>query len=196
MYQKKSEAEISQIVKEIGRMFAAGMVDREIIDRLNLKRATFYWYRKRLFKESGNLFKQTSDDELLFHKDLLQERLTRMFRQIEIDLRNTTLSSKDRAGLYMAAQSYAINIFRLNYEGIVALRNAYGNRTRTPLAVGSTGGGSTEDTGSGPGVLRVLQAQGREGAAATEPEPEPSIPSPVVAIGVEPEQEPDESEIY
>lgn len=179
-------------------MYAQGMVDRDIMEALHLKRPTYYWYRKRLFKESADLFKQTSNDELMYHKDLLQERLTTMYSQIQTDLRDNTISNKDRAGLYMAAQSYAMNIFRLNYEGIVALRNAYEPQRRpptpTPLTSVNTPVGSESDTGSGSGVIRLLQTEDTNttGTAGTTTSEDSSIPNPV---NIE-KQEPDESEIY
>lgn len=182
---RSSAAQRSQYVKEIGRCFAAGMVDREIMEKLHIKKNAFYQYRKRLFRESGDLFRQTDPDELLYHKELLQERLTRMYRQIEIDLHNNTLSNKDRAGLYLAAQSYAMNIFRLNYEGIAALN---GVQRREPALSVNASIGSQGDPRSGASVIRLLQTEGGEGARQEDS----SIPPPIN----DEKQEPDESEIY
>lgn len=204
---KKTDAQISEFVKEIGRMYSAGMVDREIMERLQLKKASYYAYRKRLFRDSGNMFRQTSNDELLYHKDLLQERLTRMFRRIEIDLNNTALTNKDRAGLYMAAQSYAMNIFRLNYEGIVALKNAYGNQGRPSLTAVSATIGSEKGLGSGAGVIRDLQTTDTGGSGADAPttgtydEPGSGSGTARAILSdapdiLEQKTEPDESEIY
>lgn len=199
---RSSAAQRTQYVKEIGRCFAAGMLDREIMEKLHIKKNAYYQYRKRLFRESGDLFRQTDADELLYHKELLQERLTRMFRQIEIDLNNKDLSNKDRAGLYLAAQSYAMNIFRLNYEGIAALNGIQG---RSSLAI-NTSIGSEDSPRSGAAVVRLLQTQdtgggrgngtttgtadagGGESTATTILSDAPDI--------LEQKTEPDESEIY
>lgn len=189
---KKTDAQITEHVREIGRMLSAGMIDREIMEKLNLKRASYYAYRKRLYRESGELFKQTNADELLYHRDLLQERLTRMYRQVETDLNNSELSNKDRAALYMAAQSLSMNIFRLNYEGMIALKNAYGNQGRPALSAINTTVRSESNIGSGSGVIRLLQTEEPGGTSESTGQEKSDI---TPAIPIE-KQEPDESEVY
>ena len=136
---KKSKREIARIIDEIGRMLAAGMIDREIWQRLGLTRTRYFVYRARLYQQSGDLFDKTTNDELIYHKDLLHERLTRLFRQAELDLTQTTgnnsnnnlpLNTRDRAATYLAAQNIAINIFKLEHEGLRVLSHDGVNSNR------------------------------------------------------------------
>jgi hypothetical protein len=102
------------------------MIDREIWKKLGLSRARYFVYRAKLYRLSGKLFEKTTNDELIYHKELLQERLTRIFRQMELDLTQTSVAdngynNKDRAATALAAQNIAINIFKLEHEGLRVL---------------------------------------------------------------------------
>ena len=119
------------------------MIDREIMAKLKLKKTQYYIYRAKLYRESGHLFERTSEDELIFHKDLLHERLTRLFRRAELDLTNYKpiedgIPNKDRAATYLAAQNIAINIFKLNHEGLRVLNSDGLNANRYLRRVGGT----------------------------------------------------------
>ncbi len=75
----------------------------------------------------------SSRDSLIFHKELLSERLTRLFSQAELDLiQNTSLEGgNNRASIYLAAQNIAINIFKLESEGLRILANGQGRQLQS-----------------------------------------------------------------
>ena len=133
---KKTSFRIQQIINEIGKMLSAGKPDREIMEQLHIKRSQYYEYKSRLFQQSAELFDRLTDqnrDLLIYHKELLSERLTRLYKQAELDLTQNTLiegGSNNRASTYIAAQNIAINIFKLESEGLRILANGQGRQLR------------------------------------------------------------------
>lgn len=123
-------------------MLAMGSLDREIMEKLHLKKTQYYAYRARLYKESGELFDKTTDDELIHQKNILHERFIRLFRRLELDLNQGDISNSNRPGLYLAGESIATNIFKLNYEGLRVLqRNGINtNRYLRRVELGSNRG--------------------------------------------------------
>ena len=126
----------SQLINEIGKMLSAGKLDREIMEELRIKRSQYYEHKSKLFQQSGELFDRLNDqnrDSLIYHKELLSERLTRLYKQAESDLTQNTLiegAGNNRASIYLAAQNIAINIFKLESEGLRILANGQGRQLR------------------------------------------------------------------
>jgi hypothetical protein len=132
---KKTKFEIQHLINEIGKMLSTGRPDREIMDQLQIKRSQYYVYKSKLFQQSAELFDRLNDknrDSLIFHKELLSERLTRLYKQAELDLtQNTPIEGgNNRASIYLAAQNIAINIFKLESEGLRILANGQGRQLR------------------------------------------------------------------
>jgi hypothetical protein len=132
---KKTSFQIQLVINEIGKMLSAGKPDREIMEQLQIKRSQYYEYKSKLFKQSGELFERLNErqkDSLIYHKELLSERLTRLFNQAELDLTQNASpqSGNNRASIYLAAQNIAINIFKLESEGLCVLANEQGRQLR------------------------------------------------------------------
>jgi hypothetical protein len=133
---KKTSFRIQQLINEIGKMLSAGKLDREIMEELHIKRSQYYEYKSKLFQQSGELFDRLAEqnrDSLIYHKELLAERLTRLYKQAELDLTQNTLiegGGNNRASIYLAAQNIAINIFKLESEGLRILANGQGRQLR------------------------------------------------------------------
>lgn len=170
---RKSYRQIQHDIDQIGRMLAAGMIDREIMEQLNLKKTQYYAYRAKLYKESGQIFDRTTDDELIHQKNILQERFVRLFRRLELDLNQGDINSTMRPQLYLAGQQIATNIFKVNYEGLKALRrnglnvNANGYLRRTLPGTNDTTEQGTTKIGVLPrytetrsGTAEAIRAQG------------------------------------
>jgi hypothetical protein len=133
---KKTSFRIQQLINEIGKMLSAGKLDREIMEELHVKRSQYYEYKSKLFQQSAELFDRFKDenrDSLIYHKEVLSERLTRLYKQAELDLTQNTLiegGGNNRASTYLAAQNIAINIFKLESEGLRILANGQGRQLR------------------------------------------------------------------
>ena len=132
---KKTSFQIQQVINEIGKMLSAGKPDREIMEQLHIKRSQYYEYKSKLFQQSAELFDGFNDenrDSLIYQKELLSERLIRLFNQAELDLTQNTSpqGGNNRASTYLAAQNLAINIFKLESEGLRILANGQGRQMR------------------------------------------------------------------
>ena len=132
---KKTSFRIQQIINGIGEMLSAGRLDREIMEQLQIKRSQYYVYKSKLFHQSAELFDRFNDknrESLIYHKELLSERLTRLYKQAESDLtQNASLEGgNNRATIYLAAQNIAINIFKLESEGLRILANGQARQMR------------------------------------------------------------------
>jgi hypothetical protein len=124
---KKTSFRIQQLVNEIGKMLSAGRLDREIMEELQIKRSQYYEYKAKLYQQSEELFDRFNDenrDSLIYQKELLSERLTRLYKRAESDLAQTSPAegSNNRASIYLAAQNIAINILKLESEGLRILK--------------------------------------------------------------------------
>jgi hypothetical protein len=133
---KKTNFRIQQIINDIGKMLSAGSLDREIMEQLQIKRSQYYEYKSRLFQQSGELFERLNDQNeysLIYHKELLSERLTRLYKQAELDLTQNSHAEGgvNRASIFLAAQNIAINIFKLESEGLRILANGQGRQLRS-----------------------------------------------------------------
>ena len=112
---KKTSFRIPQLINKIGKMLSAGKLDCEIMEELRIKRSQYCEYKSRLFQQSAELSDRLTDqnrDLLIYHKEMLSERLTRLYKQAELDLTQYTLieGGNNRASIYLAAQNLAINI--------------------------------------------------------------------------------------
>ena len=143
---KKTRFQIQQLINEIGKMLSDGRPDREIMEELQIKRSQYYEYKSKLLQQSADLFKrlnEQNENSLIYHKELLSERLTRLYKQAESDLtQNTnTEGGNNKASTYLAAQNIAINIFKLEIEGLHVLANGQGRQMRgLPTYTGRRGG--------------------------------------------------------
>ena len=135
---KKTSFRIQQLINEIGKLLSAGKLDREIMEQLQIKRSQYYEYKSRLFQQSAELFNRFNDENrasLIYQKELLSERLTRLYKQAELDLTQNIIiegGSNNRASIYLVAQNIAINIFKLESEGLRILANGQARQMRDP----------------------------------------------------------------
>jgi hypothetical protein len=132
---KKTSFRTQQLVNEIGKLLSAGRLDREIMEELQIKRSQYYEYKSKLYQQSAELFDRFNDenrDSLIYQKELLSERLTRLYKQAEFDLVQNTITEggNNRASIYLAAQNIAINILKLESEGLRILANGQGRQLR------------------------------------------------------------------
>lgn len=109
-------AQLEEIVKQIN----AGYTDLEIMKNLNVKRQTFYDYKQKIFKIYGDLAAKKTEATLEFEADLLKDRLTRIFRSLELGLTDQSTNLGDRAVASEVAGWLAMSILKLEFEGLRA----------------------------------------------------------------------------
>lgn len=170
---RKNYRERQLEINEIGRLLAMGMTDAEIMKQLKISKSQYYHYRRKLFNQSAELFKTEHIADLGWHKQLLHDRLTKIYRNMELKIQlkkqnseDPYIESRDYASTCLAAQNIAINIFKLQSEGLRILSsiaesnsNSGGNRylanlEQPKLRVLSDGTTAIGDRGEGPESLQ------------------------------------------
>jgi hypothetical protein len=81
---RKTKAQIEHELHDIQQMMSTGYTDREIMDKLNLQYRNYQKYKMKIFNASTKAQAQLNENMLVTEKDLLNDRLVRLFRLLEI----------------------------------------------------------------------------------------------------------------
>jgi hypothetical protein len=111
------ELQLEQIQSRIS---TGSSTDKEIMQELGLKRANFYKYKAKIYKRSAAIQSEKSEESLAFYQQILNDRLTRIYRVLSEKLEDKKTRGRDAARCALAAQEVAINILRLESEGLRA----------------------------------------------------------------------------
>ena len=106
---------------EIEHRICQGHTDKEIIEELGIKERTFYYYKEKLYQQSAEIQAKKTEQILVFESQILKDRLTDMYRQLQQRARAENTKARDLAEITTAAYNIAINIFKLESEGLRAL---------------------------------------------------------------------------
>lgn len=129
---KKTQAQINAEVDQMGKLITLGLTDLEVRTQLQIKHTQYYQYKRRLIKRSAQMFCKATEDDQKLWKMQLEERLSMLFRMGWIKLQRDDM--KDPSGLISTLQNVAVNIFKLNNEGLaVLLRGKTGDLTNGHL---------------------------------------------------------------
>ena len=106
---------------EIEHRICQGYTDKEIIEEIGVKERTFYYYKEKLYQQSAEIQAKKTEQILVFESQILKDRLTDMYRQLQQRARAENTKARDLAEITTAAYNIAINIFKLESEGLRAL---------------------------------------------------------------------------
>ncbi len=110
-------------LEELAKKLAQGYSDKEIMQELNLNRRTFYRYKAKVFKLWGDIAARRSGQSLEFQAQVLADRFSRLYRGLEQNITNANNKStrlRDKATAAHVAADLAIQLFKLEVEGIRA----------------------------------------------------------------------------
>jgi hypothetical protein len=99
-----------------------GKEDKEIMKQLGLTKPTFYRYKHRVIREADEAFQKQRLETLAFHKEILQERLTKLLKTSMLVLENPR--TKNFHKIAEIAATLAINIFKLQVNSIGIITNS------------------------------------------------------------------------
>lgn len=127
-YQQKTAKQINEALAELGRLLTIGLSDIEIMNKMNLRRSTYYYYRARLFEMHGESFKRLKPEDLAFHIDTYRERMTKTASKLDaalnIALRSTDpMIFREAASIATILQNISINLLKLESESIAVARS-------------------------------------------------------------------------
>jgi ACT domain-containing protein len=121
---RRTRQQVELELEQIQNKISSGSTDKEIMQELGLKRANFYKYKAKIYKRSEAIQSKNSDKSLAFHQEILNDRLTRIYRALEERLADKNTKSRDVVKCASLAKDIAINIVRLKGEGLKASTEA------------------------------------------------------------------------
>jgi hypothetical protein len=92
--------------------------DSEIIQELGISADSFYRYKARIIKTYGNIAAKKTEATLEFEASQLKDNLTKMLRSLQKGIEDEDNDLGDRAAAAAIAEDIAINIYRLEAEGL------------------------------------------------------------------------------
>jgi hypothetical protein len=117
--QQQYEAQLQQIF----RLLLENKTQEEIARELHISTRTIARYCQRIEKRYGHMQRQKTDNTLFTECQLFKNRLLKMFRILEQKAGDPKTSGTETAKCCEVAASLAIDILRLEAEGIKAVKN-------------------------------------------------------------------------
>jgi hypothetical protein len=110
-------------LQHIFRLLLDGKTDEEIAKDLNISVRSVQRYRRRLESRYGAFQAAKTDNTLFLECSLFKNRLLKMYRILEQKALDPKTSGMEAAKCCDVAASLAIDILRLEAEGIKAVKN-------------------------------------------------------------------------
>lgn len=108
---------------EIEHRICQGYTDKDIMNELDIKERTFYCYKEKLYQQSADVQAKKKTEEILaFEMLILKDRLSRIYRCVEVRLTATEKTrARDLPEIATAACEIAKTMLKLECEGLRAI---------------------------------------------------------------------------
>ena len=110
-------------LQHIFRLLLDGKTDEEIAKDLNISVRSVQRYKRRLESRYGSFQAAKTDSTLFLECSLFKNRLLKMYRILEQKALDPKTSGMEAAKLCDVAASLAIDVLRLEAEGVKAVKN-------------------------------------------------------------------------
>lgn len=110
---------------EIEHRICQGHTDKEIMEEIGIKERTFYYYKEKLYQQSAEIQAEKTKNVLAFEMQILKDRLTRLYRQLDQRITAENIRAHDLVELVPLACDIAETIFKLECEGLRGLSGIY-----------------------------------------------------------------------
>jgi hypothetical protein len=118
---RKTRQQIENELVEIQHRICQGHTDKEIMEELNIKERTFYYYKHKLYQMSAAIQAKKREEVMAFEMQILKDRFTRLYRHLELKAASPNTKAGEVAKIAEIAQDIAINILKLEGEGLRVL---------------------------------------------------------------------------
>jgi DNA-binding CsgD family transcriptional regulator len=118
---RKTRHQLEDELIEIQHRICQGNTDKEIIEGLNIKERTFYYYKHKLYQMSAAIQAKKREEVMAFETQILKDRFTRLYRHLELKAASPNTKAGEVAKIAKTAQEIAVNILKLEGEGIRVL---------------------------------------------------------------------------
>jgi hypothetical protein len=113
-------------LQHIFRLLLEAKTDEEIAKDLQISVRTVQRYRQRLVKRYGDFQRQKTDSTLFLETTLLKNRLLKLYKILEKKAEDPKTNGNECAKCCEVAASIAIDIIRLESEGIRVIKELLG----------------------------------------------------------------------
>jgi hypothetical protein len=120
---RRSSQQIQSEMSAILGLLTEGKEDKQIMIELNLSKATYYRYKKKVIKECEQAYQKQRLETLALHKEILEERLTKLLIAAMKVLDGPP--SKNFHKTAEVAATLAINIFKLQVDSIGVIADGW-----------------------------------------------------------------------
>ena len=118
--QQQYEAQLQQIF----RLLLENKTQDEIAHELNISTRTVARYSHRIEKRYGQMQRQKTDDTLFLECNLLKNRLLILYKALETQVISDKTSGTEKAKCAEVAANIAIDVMKMESEGIKAVKDA------------------------------------------------------------------------
>jgi hypothetical protein len=118
---RKTRQQLENEMIEIQHRICQGHTDKEIMEGLNIKERTFYYYKHKLYQMSAATQAKKREEVMAFEMQILKDRFTRLYRHLELKAASPNTKAGEVVKIADIAQDIAVNILKLEGEGLRAL---------------------------------------------------------------------------
>jgi hypothetical protein len=123
------EAQLQQIF----RLLLENKTQEEIAHELNISTRTVARYSQRIDQRYGEIQRQKTDDTLFLECHLFKNRMLNLYKALENKVRDDKTSGTEKARCAEIAASIALDVLKLESEGIRAVKQLGLSAISSPL---------------------------------------------------------------
>ena len=110
-------------LQQIFRMLLENKTNEQIANELKISIRTVQNYKRRLEQRYGTIWIQKTNDTLFLECNLFKNRMLRLYKALEDQVTSNETSGTDKATCAEIAANIAIDILKMESEGIKAVKD-------------------------------------------------------------------------
>jgi hypothetical protein len=119
-----SKQQFEAQLQQIFRLLLENKTQEEIAHELNISTRTVARYSQRIDQRYGEIQRQKNDDTLFLECHLFKNRMLNLYKALENKVRDDKTSGVEIAKCAEIAADIAINVLKMESEGIKAVKDA------------------------------------------------------------------------
>jgi len=125
-------------LQQIFRMLLENKTNEQIASELKICIRTVQNYKRRLEQRYGTIWRQKTNDTLFLECTLFKNRMLRLYKALEDQVTSDETSGTDKAKCAEVAANIAIDVLKMESEGIKAVKQGHGLMAEAEAAAANT----------------------------------------------------------
>jgi DNA invertase Pin-like site-specific DNA recombinase len=117
-------------LQQVFRMLLENKTNEQIANELKISIRTVQNYKRRLEQRYGTIWRQKTNDTLFLECTLFKNRMLRLYKALEDQVTSDETSGTDKAKCAEVAANIAIDILKMESEGIKAVKGLVANNVQ------------------------------------------------------------------